>query len=80
LTLPLIHLLLEKAVAFLLHVEVYDAPELFLPDFESIYVYIIADVPEGMYSVKQIGKRVTNRKVVGVKIKKHPYSNDLRKL
>ena len=44
LALPLVHFLFEEGVALLFHVEVDDAAELFLPDFEPVYVDVVADV------------------------------------
>ena len=46
LALPFVHFLFQEGVALLLHVEVDDAPKFFLPNFESVYVDVITDVPE----------------------------------
>lgn len=45
-TLPFVHFLFQEGVALLLDVEVDDAAKFFLPNFESVYVDVVAYVPE----------------------------------
>lgn len=72
LALPFVHFLFQEGVALLLHVEVDDASEFFLPNFESVYVDVIADVPE------KHGGHVTASQMTF--IRRDAHSNDFLKL
>ncbi len=64
LTLPLINLLFQEGIAFLLDVEVDDTAEFFLPNFQAVNVDVVADVSVNVYGVVRRWRRGGRGRIV----------------